>query len=421
MIYGRSGYQSSEFGAFPDDWHSVTLASTASSAQNAIVGGPFGSNLVSADYTDIGVPVIRGQNMGGKFVGGEFAFVSPTKAKSLTANCASASDLIFTQRGTLGQVSMVPSGAFDRYVVSQSQMKLTVDKARFDPEYLYYYFSSPTGQRQITDSAIQTGVPHTNLGILRQYRLPVPPTLQEQQVIAETLRDADELIASLDGLIAKKRDIKQGAMQQLLTGKRRLPGFSAKWETMPLSAIATFSKGFGLSKAAITETGRYKCIHYGELFTGYSATIGEVRSRTNFSDFRRVSSLNDVLMPTSDVTPTGLATASCVVEAGVILGGDILIISGNSRLWGPYLSHVIRWDRPQIMALVSGTTVFHIYSTDMGRFRIALPEFKEQQAIAATLDQMDSEVVDLEKKSAKWAMVRQGMMQQLLTGQIRLA
>jgi type I restriction enzyme S subunit len=123
------------------DWRDTDVSSIASSVRNALVGGPFGSNLVSNDYIDHGVPVIRGQNMGSRWVSGKFAYVSTEKAKSLEANLAKPGDIIFTQRGTLGQVAIVPKEPFDYYVVSQSQMKLTPDHSKADPLFLYYVVS----------------------------------------------------------------------------------------------------------------------------------------------------------------------------------------------------------------------------------------------------------------------------------------
>ena len=173
---------------------SCTVADVASPARNALVGGPFGSDLVSKDYVSSGVPVIRGTNMGhGRWVDGEFAFVAPAKADSLSANCARPGDLIFTQRGTLGQVALVPSNGFDRYLISQSQMKLTVDKAKADALFLYYVFTSAEQQEYIRQNAIQTGVPHTNLGILRNTPLTLP-TLAEQKAIAAVLGALDDNI-----------------------------------------------------------------------------------------------------------------------------------------------------------------------------------------------------------------------------------
>jgi type I restriction enzyme S subunit len=175
------------------EWQEVTVAGVASAERNALVGGPFGSDLVSRDYVDHGTPVIRGQNMGGRWVGGDFVFVSPAKAASLVANLARAGDIVFTQRGTLGQVSLVPDAPFDRYLVSQSQMKLTVDRELADPLFLYYVFRDIEQQDYIRRNSIQTGVPHTNLGILRATPIPLPP-LPEQRAIAQILGALDDKI-----------------------------------------------------------------------------------------------------------------------------------------------------------------------------------------------------------------------------------
>ena len=175
------------------EWREMTIGEIAANTRNALVGGPFGSNLVSADYTADGVPVIRGQNMGGRWVSGEFAYVSPEKAQSLQANLARPGDIVFTQRGTLGQVALVPEGIFDTYVVSQSQMKLTVDRAKADPRFLFYVFSSPAQQEYIRQNAIQVGVPHTNLGILRDTPVSLPSP-DDQRAIAHILGTLDDKI-----------------------------------------------------------------------------------------------------------------------------------------------------------------------------------------------------------------------------------
>jgi len=159
-----------------------TLAELAAPVKNAIVGGPFGSNLVSKDYVESGVPVIRGQNMGDKSVSGKFVYVSNEKAQALNQNIARPNDLVFTQRGTLGQVSIVPRGPFDKYIVSQSQMKITVDPEKADVPFLYYLFKTPEQLQYIFNSAIQTGVPHTNLGILKATPVRLPSLFVQKQI-----------------------------------------------------------------------------------------------------------------------------------------------------------------------------------------------------------------------------------------------
>ncbi|ABD67792.1 restriction modification system DNA specificity domain [Rhodoferax ferrireducens T118] len=176
------------------EWIETTVGEIAASSRNALVGGPFGSNLVSKDYVDQGVPVIRGQNMGGRWVAGDFACVSTEKAAALSANTARPGDIVFTQRGTLGQVALVPDSPYETYVVSQSQMKLTVDPEKADSLFLYYLFSSPIQQEYIRQNSIQVGVPHTNLGILRDTPVVLPKSVDVQKDIARQLGTLDDKI-----------------------------------------------------------------------------------------------------------------------------------------------------------------------------------------------------------------------------------
>jgi len=176
------------------DFSETTLETLVADIRYAIVGGPFGSNLVSRDYVDSGVPVIRGKNMGaGKYLDGDFVFVSEDKAESLKANKARPGDIVFTQRGTLGQVAIIPDSPWETYIVSQSQMKATIDPKKADTEFLYYYFSNPVELEYIRSNAIQTGVPHINLGQLKAHPIRLP-ILSNQKSISHILGTLDEKI-----------------------------------------------------------------------------------------------------------------------------------------------------------------------------------------------------------------------------------
>ena len=174
----------------------VTLADIAATTPNAIAAGPFGSNLVSRDYVEAGVPVIRGQNLAGRWVSGEFVYVSEAKAAQLRTNTARPGDVVFTQRGTLGQVSIVPERPFPLYVVSQSQMKITVDARKADRRFVYYACTSRDFVAQVHNNSVAAGVPHINLGILRGLRIPLPPLEQQAEVadVASLLDDRIDLL-----------------------------------------------------------------------------------------------------------------------------------------------------------------------------------------------------------------------------------
>lgn len=178
-------------------WPRTKLGLLATDEPYALVGGPFGSKLTTNDYVADGVPVIRGSNLNnGRFLDmREFVYVSDSKVRDdLFGNLAHPGDLVFTQRGTLGQVALIPKeGISDRYVVSQSQMKLTVDGSQASSLFLYYYFSSKEAVETIKSYTSSSGVPHINLAVLRNFEVPIPP-LGVQEAIASVLSAYDDLI-----------------------------------------------------------------------------------------------------------------------------------------------------------------------------------------------------------------------------------
>ncbi len=428
----KRGFKQTEVGVIPEDWEYRAVSGLAARKANSIVGGPFGSDLVSSDYVNAGVPVIRGQNMGQRFISGEFVFVSTEKARLLKANTAAPKDMVFTQRGTLGQVSIVPEGGFESYLISQSQMKLSVDTQAHDPVYLWQYFMGGHGQKQILDSAIQTGVPHTNLGILKSYRVPLPPTLTEQQAIAEALSDADALIEGLESLIAKKRAIKQGAMQDLLTSKRRLPGFKGEWETKRLgSEIADLVAGVSVNSVVgevDSRSGAKAILKTSAVSGGYfKAWEAKIIALT---DLHRVH-----LFPEADnVLISRMNTIDLVGECGYV-GENFPNLFIPDRLWmtrfrqNAQLS--ARWlafimctpsARQFLKNIASGTSgsMKNISKSAILALEFLIPALPEQSAIAAVLTDMDAELETLDAKLVKARAIKQGMIQELLTGRIRL-
>ncbi|MCF6260331.1 MAG: restriction endonuclease subunit S [Gammaproteobacteria bacterium] len=197
----------------------------------------------------------------------------------------------------------------------------------------------------------------------------------------------------------------------------RFPEFRGKgeWVEKTLGDVATFSKGKGLPKSAITPEGKNLCIHYGELFTKYQEVIDKVKNRTHLKDNVFMSSINDVLMPTSDVTPSGLAKACCINLKNVILGGDILIIRTNAQeISGEYLARYIRHLEQKVLQLVTGSTVYHLYATSINKLNFFLPPKKEeQQKIADCLSSLDELITLQTQKRDALKAHKKGLMQQL--------
>jgi restriction endonuclease S subunit len=207
---------------FGRNWPTATLADIQ--ADRGLIGGPFGSSLTRRDYASEGIPVIRGGNLstGSRFIGGDFVFVSADKALALRRNLAEPGDVIFTQRGTLGQVGLVPQGHFDRYVVSQSQMRLRTDPRRATAEYVYVAFSTRVMIDQIERRKIATANPHINLGILASMVLPVPP-VDEQRSITYAVLALEDLATSAEQSRDRLESLRAAILDDVLSGAHEVP------------------------------------------------------------------------------------------------------------------------------------------------------------------------------------------------------
>lgn len=416
------GYKRSEVGVIPEEWSQTTIRGIASPVKNAIVGGPFGSDLVSNDYVENGVPVIRGQNMGSPWISGNFAFVSPSKARSLQSNLARPADLVFTQRGTLGQVSVVPEGQYDRYLISQSQMKLTVNGSIADSKFFYYLFTGKYHQALIERETIQTGVPHINLGILRNFSVQVPP-LSEQRVIAAALSDVDALLAKLDQLIAKKRDLKQAAMQQLLAGDIRLPGFSAPWRDTFAGDVGTFRGGNGFPTR---EQGSMAGVYPYFKVSDMNHAGNEVRMITsnNWISEEARKRIGATVFPADSIVFAKVGAAVFLERKKILTMPSCIdnnmaaFVVDAEQVVSGFMHYVFL--NLKFGALVSTTALPSLGGRELAQIEIRLPPRSEQTAIATILSDMDAELAALETRRAKTCELKQGMMQALLTGRIRL-
>ncbi len=278
----------------------VRLEDLAAKEPYAIVGGPFGSKLTTSDYVDEGVPVIRGTNLnGGRHLAhDDFVFVSEQKVQDdLFGNLAHRGDIVFTQRGTLGQVAMIPENApFEMYVVSQSQMKMTVDPLKADARFVYYWFTSRETIASLVSRNSSSGVPHINLTVLRNFAVPLPG-VDAQKRIADTLAAYDDLIENNRRRIALLEEAARLLYREWFVHLRfpghehikLVDGVPMGWERKPLGEILTLKRGYDLpearrvrgevpvvSSAGITGTHTQAKAAAQGVVTGRYGTLGEV-------------------------------------------------------------------------------------------------------------------------------------------------
>lgn len=189
-------WKETEFGKIPIEWDLKKIIEIKSDDKRALAMGPFGSNIKAENFVSEGVPVIRGTNLNfQKYVDGEFVFLTEEKADELVGSNCKPGDIVFTHRGTIGQVGMIPNNKYKRYVISQSGMKLTVNPDLIDNGFLFYFFKSEYGQFQILKYESQVGVPSISnpLTSLKEIEVPIPP-LPEQKAISSILCSLDDKI-----------------------------------------------------------------------------------------------------------------------------------------------------------------------------------------------------------------------------------
>jgi type I restriction enzyme S subunit len=252
-------------------------------------------------------------------------------------------------------------------------------------------------------------------------RITLPPTLAEQEAIASALSDADAWIESLEQLIAKKRQIKQGAMQELLTGKRRLPGFSGEWETKTIGELFIFVRNglvytpdsFGKSRITRIET-------ISDGWIDFERTGTFTYSR-RFDDYRLIS--GDILL--SHINSVEHIGKSAIYNGvGELFHGmNLLLLRIAEASNAKFLHHLLSFTttRRKLRLLAKqAVSQASINATELKAFELTVPILEEQTAIATVLSDMDTEIESLESKLAKAREIKQGMMQELLTGRIRL-
>lgn len=329
-------------------------------------------------------------------------------------------DVLISAAGTLGR-TVVFDGR-PAYFQDSNIVWLKIDKSQLCNDYLAHYY-------KVIKWASSEGSTISRLynGIICDTEILLPP-LEEQAAIAKALSDADNLILFLQKLIEKKKAIKQGAVQELLTGKKRLPGFSGEWKELNFAESAKLKARIGWQGLTTSE---YLQSGYAYLITGTDFHNGRIKWDTcHFVDEKRYKQdvniqikKHDILL-TKDGTIGKVAYISNITKPATLNSGVFVIRPAKEKTFDPdFVYHILNsfiFDN-FLAKLSAGSTINHLYQKDFVDFKFKAPaELIEQQAIAQVLSDMDNEIEHLEKKLAKYQQIKQGMMQELLTGRIRL-
>lgn len=303
----------------------------------------------------------------------------------------------------------------------------------YDYRWLNYLLNTEKYGSAVRATATGTSNSMKNIAKDRLLEIAVPkPSLAEQRRIAEALSDMDELIASLEKLIAKKKAIKQGAMQELLTGKRRLPGFSGEWVEDSFENLFDILPNNAYTRDQMSFGGNIKNVHYGDILTKYGAILDAERDAipTIVKELEAKARQESAYIQSGDVIIADTAEDEIVGKAVEVVNVTGRILSGQHTFFcrpkvkfAPmFLGYYINSEgfHSQMRPFITGTKVSSISKASLNILKVQYPGMEEQEAIAGLLYDMDSVIKVIEERIAKARIIKQGMMQQLLTGRFRM-
>ncbi|MDZ7753656.1 MAG: restriction endonuclease subunit S [Gammaproteobacteria bacterium] len=417
------GYKRTEVGVIPEDWSVKALAHFVSALQAGV-----SVNSIASDQPINDTPSVLKTSC---IQAGTFF---PNQAKPISAKdhdraklSPKAETILISRMNTpdlVGESGFVEKDYEHLFLPDRIWMTIFKQAVRFSPRWLAYILSSPVYRKHLKEFATGTSGSMKNIakGSLLNLKVPCPPD-NEQSAIATALSDADALIESLDRLIAKKRAIKQAAMQQLLTGQTRLPGFTGEWETKQLGEVGRFRGGSGFPTMLQGETsGRYPFFKVSDMNNEGNETFMEVAS--NYISEVTRKQLGAIAFPAKSIVFAKVGAAvflerkKILSKPGCLDNNMAAFVIEDAAADFRFIHYVLL--STKLGSLVSTTALPSLNGKVLAGIECRLPSLNEQQAIATVLSEMDTEIEALKHRRDKARQIKQGMMQQLLTGLVRL-
>ena len=418
------GYKQTEVGVVPDDWEVAPLG-------KAIAKLEAGVSVNSVDETQRTYAhdqsVLKTSSIAdGRFYPAECKKVAPRDLHRLSLN-PEANTLLISRMNTpdlVGECGYVAQDHSSLFLPDRLWITRRRDDSEVDFHWLSYLLSSKPQKSRIKGISTGTSGSMKNISKGSLLGLSIPfPAPREQRAIATALSDVDALLEALDRLIAKKRDIKQATMQQLLTAQTRLPGFEGEWEVKRLGELGSFLKGSGVRRNE-AQSGSLPCVRYGEIYTVHHDVIREFRSwisRDVAATAVRIQK-GDLLFAGSGETKDEIGKCvAVVIDKEAYAGGDIVILRAPET--DPvFMGYALNQPAVNLQksSFGQGDAVVHISASALSQIFIKLPPKAEQDAIATVLSDIDAELEALQQRRTKIAAIKQAMMQELLTGRTRL-
>ena len=337
-------------------------------------------------------------------------------------------DFVMSTMGTIGKCAIVPNsiqcGIMDSHLI-----RLRIDEKKINPNYLlqlfsdqYHYLSDQTVRLAV--GGIMDGL---SVGIVSNLSVIYPENLDEQNEIVSVLSDMDEAISNLQKLIRKKKDIRQGTMQMLVTGKKRLDGFSEDWVKINLAKNSRLKARIGWQGLTTAE---YLDEGYSYLITGTDFKDGRINwngchyvNYDRYAQDPNIQVSNGDLLLTKDGTIGKVAYISDLNRPATLNSGVFVVKPITDAYTAHFMFYMLKSSvfKDFLQQLSAGSTINHLYQKDLVKFDLYVPPTtEEQEAITGILFDMDLDIYKLEEKLSKYQEIKQGMMEELLTGKVRL-
>lgn len=405
----KPGYRQTDIGVIPDDWDILTIRDVSHMVTVGFVGS------MSHLFVSSGVPLLRGQDVLPRRIDlTDSKFISAKTHSLWKKSALRGGDLVIVRVGYPGTCAVVPEGFGEANAASLIVVR--PDTSLVESNFMCWTLLSNIGRKQINAALVGGAQQVINIGTAGSLRIPVP-SRYEQSAITTVLSDVDALLEALERLVAKKRDLKHAAMQQLLTGQIRLPGFEGEWKVTTLLELAggkkeLFDDGDWIESEHITSQG-VRLVQTGNIGVGCFVEKEDRKYiyEASFTSLRCKQLRTGDLLVCRLAEPAGRA---CVFpdigEEKVVTSVDVTICRPPSEVASrTYLANL--FSTPEWFRTVSdrsgGTTHKRISRGALGRIEFELPPLPEQTAIAAVLSDMDAELVALEQRLAKTRTLKQ--------------
>lgn len=408
----------------PYDWCERQLQDIC--VPSGLVRGPFGGSLKKEIFQSSGKKVYEQRNAIYRSVNIGSYYITDDKYRELIRFSVAPGDFIVSCSGTIGKIFRLPQNA-PQGVINQALLKISLESSICDPEYFYKYFEWYRFQDLITDDT-QGGAMKNLVGMdkFKKTEFAMPKEISEQKEIAKTLSKITVYIDDLSELIEKKKGIRDGALDDLITKKTRIDGFADDWTSVTFNQVITPKARIGwqgLKKHEYLRSG-YSYLIGGTDFSNGTVSLDNISyvSKERYDmDMNIQVSENDVLV-TKDGTIGKVAIVPKLNKPATLNSG-VFVFRTNSCLVPAFLFRVLQSSvfREFIDSLSAGSTIKHLYQKDLKKFEFEIPvDTKEQEAIAEVLTAMDEEILELETEREKIIQIREGAMDDLLTGRVRL-